>query len=724
MPTSTNTFRQNSRGLDDSPGGSAAVIGGKMRRTTLVIYLLVIGVGSMFIPAASGQLIISEFRVRGPNGANDEFIELYNNSGADHTVAGGGTGYAVAASNGVARCVIPNGTVVPSRGHYLCVNSVGYSLANYPAGDNTTATGDSTYVTDIPDNAGIAIFNTSVAANFTLANRLDAVGSSSEANTLYKEGTGYPALTPFSIDYAFYRDECGKSGSITTLTPCPLGGPKDTNNNAADLIFVDTNGTSAGAGQRLGAPSPQNLSAAISGAGTTIPISPLDNCRAYSSSPNRIRDFTSDDANSSHYGTLDFRFRFTNNTGQNVTRLRMRIVDLTTFPAPTGFADLRPRTSPSTTVSIDGAPCGTGTGIQALDGTTLEQPPGQPNGGGFNSSMSDGIVTLGTPIVNGNYVNLRLLMGIQQIGTFKFGIRVEALPGGAAFYYVAGNTESSNVGRDTPVDFDGDGKTDISIFRPSTGEWWHRRSTTGSVVAATFGVSTDVTMPGDYTGDGIADRVVFRPSTAQWYLLRSENSTIAVVHFGVPTDLPAPGDFDGDGRSDVAVFRPSTGDWYIARSSDLGTTIAHWGSPGDQPVSADYDGDLKADLAIWRPASGQWWIAYSNGGTFATQFGASTDKAVPGRYTNDGKADIAFWRPSTGNWYVLRSEDFSFYAFGLGVSTDVPSPGDYDGDGKYDACVFRPSTSQWFTQTTAIPGVGIQTFGLSTDQSLPNSFVP
>ncbi|MGH9957781.1 MAG: lamin tail domain-containing protein, partial [Pyrinomonadaceae bacterium] len=153
-------------------------------------------------PAAVGQLVISEFRVRGPSGANDEFIEIFNNSGADHTVAGGGTGYAVAASNGVARCVIPNGTVIPNRGHYLCVNSVAYSLASHPAGNGTTATGDATYTTDIPDNAGIAIFNTSVAANFNLANRMDAVGSTSEANTLYKEGTGYPALTPFSIDYS------------------------------------------------------------------------------------------------------------------------------------------------------------------------------------------------------------------------------------------------------------------------------------------------------------------------------------------------------------------------------------------------------------------------------------------------------------------------------------------------------------------------------------------
>src|SRR5215813_8414940 len=241
---------------------------------------------------AAGQLVISEFRVRGPNGANDEFIEIYNNSGADHTVAGGGSGYAVAASDGVARCVIPNGTVIPNRGHYLCVNSIGYSLASYPAGNGTTATGDATYTTDIPDNAGIAIFNTSIAANFILANRLDAVGSTSEANTLYKEGTGYPALVPFSIDYSFYRDNCGKGGSITTFGKCTIDTPKDTNNNAADFIFVDTNGTSAGAGQRLGAPGPENLSSPIQ-RNSSISNALLDPCVGKASPPNQVRDFTS-----------------------------------------------------------------------------------------------------------------------------------------------------------------------------------------------------------------------------------------------------------------------------------------------------------------------------------------------------------------------------------------------------------------------------------------------
>jgi hypothetical protein len=376
----------------------------------------------------ASSLVISEFRVRGPNGANDEFIEIYNGSGADHTVAGGGTGYAIAASNGVARCVIPNGTVIPNRGHYLCVNSVAYSLASYPAGNGTTATGDATYTTDIPDNAGIALFNTSIAANFTLANRMDAVGSTSEANTIYKEGTGYPALTPFSIDYAFYRDNCGKQGSITTFGACPSGGNiVDTNNNAVDFIFVDTNGTSAGAGQRLGAPGPENLSSPIQ-RNSSFTVDFLDPCVGGALPPNRVRDFTSDPANNSTFGTLDLRRTVINNTGANVTRLRFRVIDLTTFPAPSGIADLRPRTSTAVVVTVDRAPCGSGTSNVTVQGTTLEQPSSQPNGGGFNSSMSAGTVTLATPLANGASLDTRFLLGIQQTGSFKFFINVEALP--------------------------------------------------------------------------------------------------------------------------------------------------------------------------------------------------------------------------------------------------------------------------------------------------------
>src|ERR1041385_5826727 len=119
----------------------------------------------------AGDLLISEFRLRGPGGANDEFVELYNNTDTPVAVSttDGSSGWALAASDGVIRFVVPNGTVIPAHGHFLGVNSTSYSLSDYPAGNGdgepTTATGDATYTTDIPDNAGIALFRTSETAN-------------------------------------------------------------------------------------------------------------------------------------------------------------------------------------------------------------------------------------------------------------------------------------------------------------------------------------------------------------------------------------------------------------------------------------------------------------------------------------------------------------------------------------------------------------------------------
>jgi hypothetical protein len=429
----------------------------------------------------AGQLLISEFRLRGPGGAQDEFIEIYNNTNADIAVgATDGLGFTVAASDGVARCTILNGTIIKARGHFLCVNSVGYSLGSYPGGNSPTggldstgpqgrpsssddndsittmgvpvsseelvqvngpvAVGDASYTTDIGDNVGIALFRAANPANFTLANRLDAVGSASEANIIYKEGTGYPALSGASylagIEYSFVRDNCGKSGSITTFGPCPTGPtPRDTDNNAVDFFFVDTNATSAGAGQRLGAPGPQNLTAPIERTAQFAALL-LDATAGSSFPPNRVRDLTSDIPNNSMFGTLSLRKRVVNNTGAAITRLRFRIVDFTTFPAPGGIADLRARTSTLVVVSgiNDAATCLASNGVATtpctvnVQGTTLEQPPSQGIGGGFNSTLSAGTVTLGTPLANGGSLNLQFLLGIQQTGKYRFFIIVEALP--------------------------------------------------------------------------------------------------------------------------------------------------------------------------------------------------------------------------------------------------------------------------------------------------------
>ena len=396
--------------------------------------------GTSYGPATA--LMIDAFRWRGAGGGTDEYIQIYNSDTLPHLVAAdSGTGYAVAASDGVVRCTIPNDTVIPAHGHFLCVNTVAYSLGAYPAGSGVTATGDATYTTDILDNVGIALFNNNTGgANFNLANRLDAVGSTSEANTLYREGAGLPVLTAFSINYAWVRDTCGKGGSVTAMGGCPAGGlPMDSDDNGADFYFVDTNGTSAGGGQRLGSPGPQNLSSPVVGLGA-VAGSTLDACVADTAAPNRVRDFTSDPPNNSTFGTLDLRHTFTNNTGAPITRLRFRVIDLSTFPAPSGTADLRPRTSGAIVVTVDGPTCGSGTSNVVLEGTTLEQPPSQPHGGGFHSTLSVGAITLGSPLPHGASVNVRFLMGIQQTGNFKLGVVIETLPQGGAIFEISGAT--------------------------------------------------------------------------------------------------------------------------------------------------------------------------------------------------------------------------------------------------------------------------------------------
>ena len=434
------------------------------------------------IALPSTPLIISEFRLRGPGGAGDEFVEIYNNGDAAVTVNAydGSAGFALAASDGITRFTIPNGTVIPGRGHYLGSNSTGYSLGGYPAastpetrvgagfvgaitiesvlapsaksrmrtpaaratvqrgartaggpnaagGDEipgpSAATGDATYTTGIADNAGIALFNTANPSNFTLNTRLDAVGSTSEANTLYKEGTGYPAVVPVNSEYSFYRDMCGKSGSITMLGGCPNGGfLSDTGNNSTDFIYVATDGGNIGAGERLGAPGPENLTSPIQ-RNDTLPGSLIFPCVTSSAPPNRVRDFTTGSPQTSSFGTLSVRRRITNNTGANVTRLRFRIIDISTFRAPTGTADLRAITSSPNVVMN---PCTSL--LTPIQGTTLEEPPTQSNGGGFNSTLSAGTITLLTPLLPGGTYDFQMLLGIQQTGSFKFYVNIEALP--------------------------------------------------------------------------------------------------------------------------------------------------------------------------------------------------------------------------------------------------------------------------------------------------------
>ncbi len=237
-------------------------------------------------------------------------------------------------------------------------------------------------------------------------------------------------------------------------------------------------------------------------------------------------------------------------------------------------------------------------------------------------------------------------------------------------------------------DFNGNGSTDASVFRPSNGKWYLK-----GIGSYFWGGAGDIPVNGDYNGDGTTDVAVWRPSNGKWYL-----RGIGEASWGGPSDIPVPGNYNGDinGTTDIAVWRPSNGRWYI---KGVGGLV--WGTAGDIPVPGDYNGDGKTDIAVWRPSNGKWYIK----GVIGLIWGGAADIPVPADYNGDGKTDIAVWRPSNGRWYI-KGVAGSIW----GAAGDVPVPGDYNGDGKTDIAVWRPSNGKWY-----IKGIGGYIWGVLGD---------
>jgi hypothetical protein len=306
----------------------------------------------------------------------------------------------------------------------------------------------------------------------------------------------------------------------------------------------------------------------------------------------------------------------------------------------------------------------------------------------------------------------------------------------------ANNSEPENTPENVPqtrkravyADFDGDGKTDLSVFRWYEGDWHIRRSSDNAHQVSHFGKSGDVFVPGDFDGDGKADFAIFRrmehgtPEVIVWYIFNSSDSTISYRYFGLPNDTPVVGDYDGDGKTDIAVYRTyfeSYNTWYVSRSSD--GVVYQITFRGNTLLPADYDGDGKTDIAVYQRSIGKLYVLKSSDfsvKTYQWRSVGGNDQLSAGDYDGDGLADLAIFHTDIkdqtySTWYILKSRDGDSVEYFGNSENSHPIRGDFDGDGKFDIGYYDLQTGFWDIKHSSDNSVHVEHFGMEADDPVP-----
>lgn len=326
--------------------------------------------------------------------------------------------------------------------------------------------------------------------------------------------------------------------------------------------------------------------------------------------------------------------------------------------------------------------------------------------------------------------------GGAQSGSFTLNVSLDAqrladLRANRVYVYInnqnAGEIRGQiHVANGAYNDFDGDGRTDLTVYRNSNRTFYAQPSLSGGLLEKQIGQAGDsVSLTVDFDGDAKSDF-----STAAyngqfvWRIFKSSTNTLEQIEWGNSAlgDFFAAADYDGDGAFDTAVYRG--GVWYIIESSTGNFRYEYFGQSGDVPAPNDFDKDGKADLAVARSENGQrvWYIRRSSDNQFyAVNWGLSSDAFFTGRsdWDGDGAADISVIRNESGQrtFYILRSSDLQLQVIRWGLSSDVVKLGDYDGDGKTDAAVTRAVNGQrvFYILQSSNNQPRYETFGLQGD---------
>jgi hypothetical protein len=296
----------------------------------------------------------------------------------------------------------------------------------------------------------------------------------------------------------------------------------------------------------------------------------------------------------------------------------------------------------------------------------------------------------------------------------------------------------------TPYDSDGDGRTDIKVYRQSAPATFVLNSINNSIFSSGFGSAAEAPITSaadDYDGDGRGDIVLTSPINGvyNWRILQTGSNTIRAIRWGLSvTDSLVPADYDGDGRTDIAVYRRPTGVWYIIQSTNNTMRAEIWGQSGDIPNVGDFDGDGKNDLTVHRDtADGKAWFTRrsSDNSLLVAYWGGApapgADFVVPAAQIDidgDGIQDRMVIRdpiapagaPNLGNqvtYFILRSSDNTHFVLPWGLDTDERLFGDYDGDGRTDIVARRNIGGQyvWFIYQTSNAQMRVVNWGMLGD---------